>query len=218
MRRASLLSGLVSFYVLALAGCGSGSVSKTPAITITVSPASASVAVNNKQQLTATVTGTSNTAVTWSVAGGASNGTITSTGLYTGPATVPNPPQVTVTATSQAGSTKSTSATVTVSAVSQASSGSGTATVTIQPGNENAQSGAIELGTSGGNANDSRTNTATHTITCCGATLGSLVTRGGTQYILSNTHVLARSDMAQLNDPIIEPGLIDTATCTTSGA
>ncbi|HXN53793.1 MAG TPA: hypothetical protein VN943_17825 [Candidatus Acidoferrum sp.] len=301
MRRASLLSGLVSFYVLALAGCGSGSVSKTPAITITVSPASASVAVNNKQQLTATVTGTSNTAVTWSVAGGASNGTITSTGLYTAPATVPNPPQVTVTATSQADSTKSTSATVTVttassssvsvspsaatvpnfgtqqftasvdgtpstavtwqvngiaggnqtfgfistsglyvapsgvptkpngkgnsitttvtvSAVSQASSGSGTATVTIQPGNENAQSGAIELGTSGGNANDSSTNTSTHTITCCGGTLGSLVTRGGTQYILSNTHILARSDIAQLGDPIIQPGLIDTATCTPSGA
>src|ERR1700682_2196910 len=114
MRRASLLSGLVSFYVLALAGCGSGSVSKTPAITITVSPASASVAVNNKQQLTAIVSGTSNTAVIWSVAGGASNGTISSAGLYTAPAAAPNPAQVTVTATSQADSSKSASATVTV--------------------------------------------------------------------------------------------------------
>jgi hypothetical protein len=45
-----------------------------------------------------------------------------------------------------------------------------------------------------------------------------LVTRGGSQYILSNTHVLARSDIAQIGDPIIQPGLIDTATCTTSGA
>jgi hypothetical protein len=90
--------------------------------------------------------------------------------------------------------------------------------VTIQPGNQNAQSGAIELGASGGNANDSSTNTAAHTITCCGGTLGSLVTRGGTQFILSNTHILARSDIAQLGDPIIEPGLIDTSTCTSSGA
>jgi hypothetical protein len=48
--------------------------------------------------------------------------------------------------------------------------------------------------------------------------LGSLVTRGGTQYILSNTHVLARSDIAQIGDPIIQPALVDTATCTPSGA
>jgi hypothetical protein len=297
MRR--LFLGLGCATVL-LAGCA-GTSSKTTAITISVAPTAASVAVGNTQQFAATVTGTSNAAVTWSVAGGAANGTISSTGLYTAPATTPNPPQATVTATSQADSTKSASATVTVtgpptsvsvspsaasvanfgtqqftasvngapstavtwevngipggsqtigfvstsglyvapsgvptksdgkgnsitttvtvSAVSQAnSSASGTATVTIQPGNQSAQSGAIQLGTSGGNANDSSTNTTTHTITCCGATLGSLVTRGGTQYILSNTHVLARSDIAQIGDPIIQPGLIDTATCTTSGA
>ena len=34
--------------------------------------------------------------------------------------------------------------------------------------------------------------------------------RGGTQYILSNTHTLARSDLATIGDPIIQPGLIDT--------
>jgi hypothetical protein len=297
MRR--LFLGLSCATVL-LAGCA-GTSSKTTAITISVAPTAASVAVGNTQQFAATVMGTSNTAVTWSVVGGASNGTISTSGLYTAPATVPNPPQVTLTATAQADSTKSAPATVTVtgpptavsvsptaasvanfgtqqftasvngmpstavtwevngiaggsqtigfistsgqyvapsgvptksdskgnsitttvtvSAVSQAnSSASGSATVTIQPGNQNAQSGAIELGTSGGNANDSSTNTTTHTITCCGATLGSLVTRGGAQYILSNTHVLARSDIAQIGDPIIQPGLIDTATCTTSGA
>ena len=297
MRR--LFLGLGCATVL-LAGCA-GTSSKTTAITISVAPTAASVAVGNTQQFAATVMGTSNTAVTWSVVGGASNGTISTSGLYTAPATVPNPPQVTLTATAQADSTKSApvavtvtgtptsvsvsptaasvanfgtqqftasvngmpstavtwevngiaggsqtigfistsgqyvapsgvptksdskgnsiTTTVTVSAVSQAnSSASGSATVTIQPGNQNAQSGAIELGTSGGNANDSSTNTTTHTITCCGATLGSLVTRGGTQYILSNTHVLARSDIAQIGDPIIQPGLIDTATCTTSGA
>jgi len=48
--------------------------------------------------------------------------------------------------------------------------------------------------------------------------LGSLVTRGGVQYILSNTHVLARSDIAQIGDPIIQPGLVDTSTCTPFGA
>src|SRR5713226_1587357 len=299
MRCPSFLSGLACVSVLFL-GCA-GTSSKTT-ITISVAPTAVTVAVGNTQQFTTTVTGTPNTAVTWSVAGGAANGTVSNTGLYTAPATAPNPPQVTVTATAQADSTKSASATATVisasptsvsvspsaatvanfgtqqftasvngapstavtwqvngisggsqtvgfistsglyvapsgvptksdgkggsitttamvSAVSQANnSASGSATVTIQPENESAQSGAIELGTSGGNANDSSTNTTTRTITCCGGTLGSLVTRGGTQFILSNTHILARSDIAQLGDPIIQPALIDTATCTPSGA
>jgi hypothetical protein len=47
-------------------------------------------------------------------------------------------------------------------------------------------------------------------ITCCGGTLGSLVTRGGTQYILSNTHALARSDAAAVGEGIVQPGLIDS--------
>ena len=307
MRCASFLAvGCIS---VLLWGCASSS-SHTPPPTVAVSatPTTATVAVGKPQQFTASVTGSSNTAVTWSVAGGASNGTITSSGLYTAPATVPNPPQVTVTATSQADSTKSASATVTVAAispagsvsvspgavtvpdfgtqqftaslngspttaatwqvngvvggsladgfistsgvyfapsgvptksdgsggsvtttvtvtaVSQVNSASGSATVTIVPANEQAQSGAVVLGTSGGNANDSSTNTATHTITCCGGTLGALVVRGGTQYILSNNHVLARTDLApkpilgQIGEPIIQPGLVDTATCTPSGA
>jgi hypothetical protein len=300
MRSTFLASGL-SWVCVLLAGCASTS-HNTP-VAVAVSPIAASVAVSKTQQFTATVTGTSNTAVTWSVVGGAANGTISSTGLYTAPPAVPNPPQVTVTATSQKDGTKTGSATVTVTtasvpssvtvspsavsvanfatqqftaavngspstavnwevdgitggnqsvgfistsglyvapsgvptksdgkgnsvtttatvtAVSQANSAdSGSATVTIQPANESAQAGAIELGASGGNTNDSSTNTAAHTITCCGGTLGSLVTRGGTQFILSNTHILARSDIAQIGDPIIQPGLIDTSTCTASGA
>src|ERR1700689_4325154 len=52
------------------------------------------IPVGGTVQFTATVA-LPNTAVTWSVAGGASNGTITPTGLYTGPATVPpNSPEI----------------------------------------------------------------------------------------------------------------------------
>jgi hypothetical protein len=106
---------------------------------------------------------------------------------------------------------------VTLNAVSQTdTSASGAAAVTVVPGNQAAESGAINLGTSGGNAHDS--STSGNTITCCSGTLGSLVTRGGTQYILSNNHVLARSDLGQAGDPIIEPGLVDTGTCTASSA
>src|SRR6185369_12433006 len=44
---------------------------------------------------------------------------------------------------------------------------------------------------------------------CCSGTLGSLVTSGGTQYVLSNNHVLARGDQAAAGEDISQPGLID---------
>ena len=89
-----------------------------PVITVTVAPQTANVAINQTQQFTATVTGTANTAVTWDVngvAGGdATHGTVSNAGLYTAPASIPNPATVTVTATSVADASKSDSATVTV--------------------------------------------------------------------------------------------------------
>ena len=74
---------------------------------VTVSPASASLLTNGTQQFTATVTGSSNVAVTWSATGG----TISSTGLYTAPATAGS---YVVTATSIADTSQSASATVAV--------------------------------------------------------------------------------------------------------
>lgn len=67
---------------------------------VSVAPATTMVAINDIQQFMATVTGTFNTIVTWSVSGGPANGTITSTGLYTAPGAVPFPNTITVTATS----------------------------------------------------------------------------------------------------------------------
>ena len=52
---------------------------------------------------------------------------------------------------------------------------------------------------------------------CCSGTLGSLVQDNiGRQYLLSNNHVLARSDHAQVGDAIVQPGLIDN-NCTPNG-
>jgi hypothetical protein len=89
-----------------------------PAITVSVSPKATQVAIGTQQQFTATVNGTSNTAVTWSLEGagcsGTGCGTVSQTGLYTAPNSVPNPAQVTLTATSAADSTKSASAAVTI--------------------------------------------------------------------------------------------------------
>jgi len=40
-------------------------------------------------------------------------------------------------------------------------------------------------------------------------TLGCLVEKGGQKYILSNNHVLANSNQAQIGDPILQPGPYD---------
>jgi hypothetical protein len=281
-------------FLLAAAGCKTGTAGKV--VGVSVDPTGVNVVIGKTLQFNANVTDTFNTAVTWTVAGGSGNGSISSAGLYTAPAGVPNPPFVTIVATSEKDPTKSGTAqvtittksvpsnvtvqvspstasianyssqlftatvagstntavtwfvnnqqggsrtlgfisasgfyvapgnvptisdsnggnvatTLTVTAVSVANtSATASSTVTIVPGNQNTQNAPIELGTSGGNGNDSITNAKEHTITCCGGTLGSLVTRGSTQYILSNNHVLARADVAAIGDPIVQPGLID---------
>jgi hypothetical protein len=61
----------------------------------------------------------------------------------------------------------------------------------------------MHFGVSGGNVND-----ITRSF-CCSGTLGSLVSAGGSQYILSNNHVLARQDQATTGEDISQPGLID---------
>ena len=50
--------------------------------------------------------------MTWAVRGGSANGAVDQTGLYSAPASVPNPPTVSVNATSQADPSKSGSGTV----------------------------------------------------------------------------------------------------------
>jgi hypothetical protein len=103
---------------LGLSGCGGSGSSTTPPgnVTVSVTPQLAAVAANSQTQLfTATVTGTSDVSVTWSVNGAAGGnstvGTISTSGLYTPPASGGT---YTVTATSGADSTASGSATVAV--------------------------------------------------------------------------------------------------------
>ena len=96
----------------------SASVTILPVVAVTVTPASTSVATGATQQLTASVVGTSNTAVTWTVLGAGCKastcGTINGTGLYTAPPTVPSPPTVTVTAISAADTSKSGSTSIAI--------------------------------------------------------------------------------------------------------
>jgi len=72
------------------------------------------------------------------------------------------------------------------------------------------QTPPIQLGTSGGWRYDLANGY------CCGGTLGSLVQKDGTQYILSNYHVFesdivsgGNGRVASTGDPVIQPGLID---------
>ena len=80
------------------------------------------------------------------------------------------------------------------------------------------QTPPIQLGTSGGWRYDLANGY------CCGGTLGSLITNGTKQYVLSNTHVLAmdivsggNGRVCQIGDPVIQPGLIDVA-CNAANA
>ena len=115
-----LLAGL-----LLMVGCGGATTASTPAtppaVTIAITGSVSSLTVGSSHQFTATVSNTTNTAVTWSVngtAGGDSNvGTISSGGMYTAPAMVPSPQAVTITATSQADASKSASVTVTINII-----------------------------------------------------------------------------------------------------
>ncbi|HUN63177.1 MAG TPA: hypothetical protein VMU53_14365 [Candidatus Sulfotelmatobacter sp.] len=194
-----------------LAGCsGTGSSGQSggkggggSAVSLSLTPTSATVIVNNTEIFQATVTGSTNTAVTWEVNGvvngNSTFGTISSAGIYTAPTSVPSPPTVNVIAIAQASTGANQSASVLI--------------VASNP-NQQAQSIPVKLGTSGGNANDS--NTQGNQITCCGGTLGALVQRNGNFYILSANHVLARSDSANIGDPIIQPGLIDSD-CSATG-
>ena len=85
----------------------------TPAsgVGVTVSPSAVSVAASGSVQLTAAVSGSTNTSVSWAVQEGAAGGAVGSTGLYTAPST---PGTYHVVATSVADPSKSGAATVSV--------------------------------------------------------------------------------------------------------
>src|SRR5579884_3936363 len=115
-----LFEALLSF------NCGQSSSPDSPTlpppdVSVSISPTTSAVATGQSLQLSASVIGASQTAVTWSIISPASNaGTISSTGLYTAPATALATP-VTIRATSVANTSKSATATVWVIAPGQVS-------------------------------------------------------------------------------------------------
>lgn len=105
----------------------SAAVTLAPSVGVSVSPPAITLSINQTQQFAATVTGSANPAVTWSLTGA---GTLSSSGLYTAPATINASATATVTATSVADGTKLANATVTLSPVAV---GVGPASATLSP-------------------------------------------------------------------------------------
>lgn len=103
--------------VVMMPGCASTSApAPPPVVTVNLQPGSASLFLGQTQQFQATVTGSSNTSVTWfagGVAGGnAIVGLISPSGLYTAPNGLPTAPSVTIVASSNADPSSTASAVI----------------------------------------------------------------------------------------------------------
>ncbi len=123
LRQARLLGLAASLWLGGCAATGKTNSTEPPpkpsaGVVVTITPMTAGVRAAASQQFMATVTGTSNSGVTWSingVAGGTSStGIINSAGQYAAPQTLPSPSTVTVAATSLADSTAKATAAVTL--------------------------------------------------------------------------------------------------------
>jgi len=125
---------------------------------------------------------------------------------YTAPATVPSTSATFIVATAGASASRTVSE-VLVNAVG----------VSSNPTAHQAQMPVeVLLGSSGGNNIDYDAQ-GNQIVDCCSGTLGALIADGaGRQYLLSNNHVLAKSDQAGVGDAIVQPGLIDN-NCTPNG-
>ncbi len=181
-------------------------------IAVSVSPANPSVGVGGKQQFTATVTGTSNTSVTWSISGtGCAEticGSITSTGLYTAPSEAPSPNFVTVTATSVADTTKSGTASLEITQQIGVTISPITAQLTE---GQTRQFSATVTGTT-----NTAVNWSVSGIGCAGSGCGTITPEGlytapdsvPTQVVVTATSVADLADSASATITIIPPVVV----------
>jgi hypothetical protein len=118
LRKSAAILASCAIGLIGVAGCGSSSSSRststlTPSSNgLTIYPSTASVPVGTQVDFTGYVPSQPNSTITWAVSG-SSAGSISSSGVYTAPGSVPSPAQVAVTATSGA---FSASAVLTISA------------------------------------------------------------------------------------------------------
>jgi len=134
--------------VVCVAGCG-GTASAPPktqlpraSVLVSVSPTTANVRAGDSYTFQASVSGTANTSVTWSVngtnGGSSATGTIDANGNYTAPTNLPNPNTVNVKAMSVADATASGASSVTlmnptptITGINPAATNTGNFTLTV---------------------------------------------------------------------------------------
>lgn len=157
-----------------LPACGGGGGDNGPPnIQLSISPFQVNLDGGQTQQFVATVTGSTNTAVTWAVAGtnctGSACGSIDANGLYTAPALIPADAAVRVSATAQANTGVTMSSTVNLKAITVTATPD---TMTVEAGDQYPVTAAVAH----------TTNTAvTWTMTgtgCTGAACGTLSNAG----------------------------------------
>jgi len=213
MNKSARLAGILAVAgAFGLTACGGGGGSTPPVVTVNITTDVSNIETFQTVQFAATVTGSSNTGVTWSLSCNATPasvcGTMSASGMYVAPNTVPT-----------VATTQSTDpAMLTVTAISQANSNIGESVgFTIDSLNMQPFTAPVPLGSSGGNAN-AICGTAPSGF-CFGGTLGSLLTSNATppaMVILSNNHVLGLSDGATVGQEVTQPGVIETG-CSLTG-
>lgn len=180
------------FFGLALASCGGGTSTQStpppPPVTIKLNQTSVTLSPGAQQQFSATVQGTSNTAVDWSVdgvaGGNATSGTITSAGLYTAPSLAGNHKVV---STSVADTTKTASASVTVQDLISVSP----TTVNLAPGATQQFTAAVQ------GLSDTSVTWSVDGVAGGNSTAGTISTSGlYTAPALAGTHTVAITSVA----------------------
>jgi hypothetical protein len=207
IKRACLLSILALAAAVTMSSCGGGGGSAP--ITVNITTNVMNIETFQTVQFAATVTGTSNTAVTWQLSCNTLPvsvcGTMSTSGLYVAPNTVPTLATVNSTDAAQ----------LIVTAISQANTSiSQSVGFTIDSLNMQPLTAPVQLGSSGGSANAICLTPAPGS--CFGGTLGSLLTNGTNLFILSNNHVLGLSDGGAVGQEVTQPGVIET-NCSLTG-
>src|SRR5271170_7875815 len=208
IKRACLLSILVVAGAMTMASCGGGGGGSSTPITVSITTNVMNIETFQTVTFAASVTGTSNIALTWQLTCGTTGsvcGSITPGGVYTAPNTVPTLSTPTSTGP----------AVVTVTAITQANASiSNFVQFTIDSINLQSYNAPVPLGTSGGSAN-----------AICGSgtaefffvgTLGSLLTNGTNFFVLSNNHVLGLRDGGAVGQEVTQPAVIET-NCSLTG-
>jgi hypothetical protein len=187
-RRTALAAAIL--LALIAAGCNGGSNNSTnpppETVGVTISPTSSSVGFGATQQFTATVTGATNTAVTWTVSSSSSSsssqiGSISSSGLYTAPMattlSAASPPQL---VTVNPGSNIQ-NADITVPALNSVDSI--TVTATSQADNTKSASATVTLTGISILAVGQCTQVTATQLSCSAGSTGTEVSQGQTFYI-----------------------------------